>query len=221
MAFWRLLVADGQHQRLHYRSDESGLAVQLARTTSSSCSTSRWTTCCGTPKGHHLSRCPQGTGEMVDLVAATTVRLPDEDHRGPPHDSGVDKATSVPASGLAIAGEITAGHGGAIAVERASRRWPSGPASSPAASVRRAESSRVHPRDCGVGRRLHAKRTRRAGAAGRGRTGRVVSHIRGDPRQPDSGPHIRISASTRSRRRAVSTTWPACARGTSVWDSSR
>ena len=30
MAFWQP-VADGQHQRLHYRSDESGLAVQLAR----------------------------------------------------------------------------------------------------------------------------------------------------------------------------------------------
>ena len=91
-------------------------------TTWSSCSTSRWTTRCGTPGRTPRSPCrPSPVDETVDLVVSDDgPGLPDEDlsraaarfWRG--HDDSAGTGL-----GLAIAGEIAAGHGGAIAVERA------------------------------------------------------------------------------------------------------
>ena len=90
--------------------------------TSSNSSTSRWTTRCATPGRTPRSRCrPRTADDTVDLVVSDDgAGLPDDDlsraaarfWRG--HDDG-----SGTGLGLAIAAEIAAGHGGAIAVERA------------------------------------------------------------------------------------------------------
>ena len=121
MAFWQP-VADGQHQRLRYRSDESGLAVQLARHDVEQLldvALDNALRYAGADITVTVST--RRTGEMVDLVVSDDGSgLPDEDlaratarfWRGQDDRAGTGL-------GLAIAGEITAGHGGAIAVERA------------------------------------------------------------------------------------------------------
>ena len=225
MAFWQP-VADGQHQRLRYRSDESGLAVQLARhdveqlldvaldnalryagaDTTVTVSTGR-------------------TGEMVDLVVSDDGSgLPDEDlsraaarfWRGQDDRDGTGL-------GLAIAGEIAAGHGGAISVERA----PEGgflvryrlPAASAHGDDRQAGLIVAHSssrRRCWPPAACAANPDGSVRLAAGERGG--LYRIRGAPRRTRSRPLIRTSASTWSRRRAGSTTLPACARGTSIWD---
>ena len=121
MAFWQP-VADGQHQRLHYRSDESGLAVQLAR--------------------HDVEQLldvaldnalryagPDTTVTVSTALAGTTVELVVSDDGSGLPDEDLSRAAARfwrgqddrdgTGLGLAIAGEIAAGHGGAISVERA------------------------------------------------------------------------------------------------------
>ena len=121
MAFWQP-VADGQNQRLRHPSDESGLAVQLAR--------------------HDVEQLldvaldnalryagPDTTVTVSTALAGTTVELVVSDDGSGLPDEDLSRAAARfwrgqddrdgTGLGLAIAGEIAAGHGGAISVERA------------------------------------------------------------------------------------------------------
>ena len=121
MAFWQP-VADGQHQRLRYRSDHPRLAVQLARHDVEqllNVALDNALRDSGPDTTVTVSTVP--AGKVVELVVSDNGSgLPDEDlsraaarfWQG--HDDGAGTGL-----GLAIAGEIAAGHGGAISVERA------------------------------------------------------------------------------------------------------
>jgi signal transduction histidine kinase len=121
MAFWEP-VADGQHQRLHYRADHPGPAVQLARHDAEQLldvALDNALRYAGPDTTVTVSTVR--TGDVVELIVSDNGSgLPDEDlsraaarfWRG--QDDGAGTGL-----GLAIAGEIAAGHGGAISVERA------------------------------------------------------------------------------------------------------
>jgi signal transduction histidine kinase len=121
MAFWQP-VADGQNQRLHYHSDDPGLAVQLARHDAEQLldvALDNALRYAGPDTSVTVSTVR--AGDVVELIVSDDGSgLPDEDlsraaarfWRG--HDDGAGTGL-----GLAIAGEIAAGHGGAISVERA------------------------------------------------------------------------------------------------------
>jgi signal transduction histidine kinase len=121
VAFWQP-VADGHHQQLHYRSDHPGLAVQLARHDVEQLldvaldNALRYA-------GHDttVTVSTVRTGDTVELVVSDDGSgLPDEDLSRAAarfwrrHGDGAGTGL-----GLAIAAEIAAGHGGAIAVEKA------------------------------------------------------------------------------------------------------
>ena len=121
IAFWRPIL-DSEDQQLHFRSDHAHLAVQLARHDVEQL--------LDVPLENALRYAGAGTtvtvsttqtGETADLVVSDDGSgLPDEDlsmaaarfWRGSDDGSGTGL-------GLAIAAEIVAGHGGAIAVEKA------------------------------------------------------------------------------------------------------
>ena len=121
IAFWRPIL-DSEDQQLHFRSDHARLAVQLARHDVEQL--------LDVPLENALRYAGAGTtvtvstthtGETADLVVSDDGSgLPDEDlsmaaarfWRGRDDGSGTGL-------GLAIAAEIVAGHGGAIAVEKA------------------------------------------------------------------------------------------------------
>jgi signal transduction histidine kinase len=121
IAFWQP-VADGHHQRLRYRSDHPGLAVQLARHNVEQLldvALDNALRYAGPDTTVIVSTVP--TGELVELLVSDDgPGLPDEDlsraaarfWRG--QDDGAGTGL-----GLAIADEIAAGHGGAISVEQA------------------------------------------------------------------------------------------------------
>jgi signal transduction histidine kinase len=121
IAFWQP-VADGQHQRLRYRSGHPGLAVQLARHDVEQLldvaldNALRYAGSAVT-----VTVSTVHTGDVVELIVSDDGSgLPDEDlsravarfWRG--QDDGAGTGL-----GLAIAGEIASGHGGTITVERA------------------------------------------------------------------------------------------------------
>jgi signal transduction histidine kinase len=121
MAFWRPIL-DGEEQQLQYRPDSAHLSVQLARHDVEQL--------LDVPLENALRYAGAGTmvtvsttqtGDTADLVVSDDGSgLPDEDlsraaarfWRGRDDGSGTGL-------GLAIAAEIVAGHGGAIAVEKA------------------------------------------------------------------------------------------------------
>jgi signal transduction histidine kinase len=121
MAFWEP-VAEGQHQRLQYRADHPGLAVQLARHDAEQLldvALDNALRYAGPETTVTVSTVR--TGDVVELIVSDNGSgLPDEDlsraaarfWRG--QDDGAGTGL-----GLAIAGEIAAGHGGAISVEGA------------------------------------------------------------------------------------------------------
>jgi signal transduction histidine kinase len=121
LAFWQP-VAGGQHQRLRYRSEHSGLAVQVARHEVEQLldvALDNALRYAGTDTTVTVSTAQ--TGEIAELIVSDDGRgLPAEDlsraaarfWRGQDDGSGTGL-------GLAIAAEIAAGHGGAITVERA------------------------------------------------------------------------------------------------------
>ena len=121
VAFWQP-VADRQHQQLHCRSDHPGLAVQLARHDVEQLldvaldNAMRYA---GRDTTITVSTVP--TTETVDLVVSDDgAGLPDEDlSRAAARFWRRNDDGSGTGLGLAIAAEIAAGHGGAIAVERA------------------------------------------------------------------------------------------------------
>ncbi|MCW2690788.1 MAG: signal transduction histidine kinase [Mycobacterium sp.] len=121
VAFWQP-VADGHHQRLHYRSDHPGLAVQLARHDVEQLldvALDNALRYAGPDTTVTVSTAQ--TGDAAELaVSDNGSGLPDEDlsraaarfWRG--QDDGAGTGL-----GLAIAGEIASGHGGAISLENA------------------------------------------------------------------------------------------------------
>jgi signal transduction histidine kinase len=121
MAFWEP-VAEGQHQRLQYRADHPGLAVQLARHDAEQLldvALDNALRYAGPETTVTVSTVR--TGDVVELIVSDNGSgLPDEDlsraaarfWRG--QDDGAGTGL-----GLAIAAEIAAGHGGAISVEGA------------------------------------------------------------------------------------------------------
>lgn len=121
MAFW-LPVADRQHQRLCYRSENSGLAVRLARHDVEQLLDVALDNALRYGGADTTVTVSTVVGEdMVELVVSDSgCGLPDKDlpraatrfWRGQVDGTGTGL-------GLAIAGEIAAGHGGAISVERA------------------------------------------------------------------------------------------------------
>ncbi len=121
VAFWQP-VADRQNQQLRCRSDHPGLAVQVARHDVEQLldvAVDNALRYAGRDTTITVSTA-QADGTVDLVVSDDGVGLPDDDlsraaarfWRG--HDDG-----SGTGLGLAIAAEITAGHGGAIAVERA------------------------------------------------------------------------------------------------------
>jgi signal transduction histidine kinase len=121
VAYWQPIL-DSEDQQLHDRSDHLGPAVQLARhDVEQLLDVALENALRYAGEGATVTVSTTQTGETVDLVVSDSgCGLPDGDiaraatrfWRGKDDGSGTGL-------GLAIAAEIAAGHGGAIAVERA------------------------------------------------------------------------------------------------------
>jgi signal transduction histidine kinase len=121
VSFWQPIL-DGEDQQLHYRSDHSGLAVQLGRhDVEQLLDVALENALRYAGPGTTVTVSTAKTGETVDLIISDNgTGLPDEDLSRAAarfwraHDDGTGTGL-----GLAIAAEIVAGHGGTIGVEKA------------------------------------------------------------------------------------------------------
>jgi signal transduction histidine kinase len=121
VSFWQPIL-DGEDQQLHYRSDHSGLVVQLGRhDVEQLLDVALENALRYAGPGTTVTVSTAKTGETVDLIISDNgTGLPDEDLSRAAarfwraHDDGTGTGL-----GLAIAAEIVAGHGGTIGVEKA------------------------------------------------------------------------------------------------------